>query len=238
MTRHEADSDSATRRASECGSGRERGHDPGQSEAHRQRHGRRRRRRGSRPHTGRKERVLHTRISEQLSQDIRRFAEDLRVPASNLVRNVLEEVFTMVDSVTDDVGGLFDDLLEEAEAVRDRVRNQMDPSQRRRGGGFASEVDVEDELQRDEAAEARRADSSPRRPPDQAAHEAGSGSSEELRPADLFPDVLGWQPLVLNRDFECGCCRRNLHPGESAFLGIASQGLTEVALCGRCAGRR
>ena len=147
----------------------------------------------------------------------------------------------MVDSVTDDVGGLFDDLLEEAEAVRDRVRNQMDPSHRRRGSGFASEVDVEDELQRDEVAEARQADSSPRRPPDQAAHEAGSGVLEKpelLTPADLFPDVLGWQPLVLNRDFECGCCTRNLHPGESAFLGVASQGLTEVALCGLCAGRR
>ena len=189
---------------------------------------------------GRKERVLHTRISEQLSEDIRRFAEDLRVPASNLVRNVLEEVFTVVDSVTDDVGGLFDHLLEEVEGVRDRVRNQMDSSWRRRGGRFASDVDVEDELQRDEAAETRRADapSSAHGDQDQAAPEAGSGSSQELRPADLFPDVLGWQPLVLNRDFECGCCARNLHAGESAFLGIASQGLTEVALCGRCAGRR
>ena len=131
-------------------------------------------------------------------------------------------------------------LLEEVEGVRDRVRNQMDSSWRRRGGRFASDVDVEDELQRDEAAETRRADapSSAHGDQDQAAPEAGSGSSQELRPADLFPDVLGWQPLVLNRDFECGCCARNLHAGESAFLGIASQGLTEVALCGRCAGRR
>ena len=232
MTRHESDSDS------KFGDGPERGQDASQSDAHhrhRHRDGRRHRRRG-----GRKERVLHTRISEQLSEDIRRFAEDLRVPASNLVRNVLEEVFTMVDSVTDDVGGLFDDLLDEAEGVRERVRNQMKSSRRRRGGRFASDVDVEDELQRDEAAEAKPADAprSAHRDPDQAASEAGGGASEELRPADLFPDVLGWQPLVLNRDFECGCCARRLCAGESAFLGIASQGLTEVALCGRCAGRR
>ncbi len=46
-------------------------------------------------HRARKERVLHTRISEQLSEDIRNFAADLRVPASNLVRNVLEEVFAV-----------------------------------------------------------------------------------------------------------------------------------------------
>jgi hypothetical protein len=118
----------------------------------------------------------------------------------------------------------------------------MDSSHRRRGGRSASEVDVdvEDELQRDEVAEAKQAQpaSAGRRDPDQATHETDSGSAEDLRPADLFPDVLGWQPLVLNRDFECGCCTRNLHAGESAFLGIASQGLTEVALCGPCAGRR
>jgi hypothetical protein len=38
----------------------------------------------------RKERVLHTRISEPLAEDIRRMAEDLRVPVSNLVRNGLQ----------------------------------------------------------------------------------------------------------------------------------------------------
>jgi hypothetical protein len=146
----------------------------------------------------------------------------------------------MVDSVSDDVGGLFDELLEEAEGVRDRIRNQFDSSPRRRGRRFTSDVDVEDELRRDEAAETRPQDppSPVPRDSDQATPDAGSDSSEERRPADLFPEVLGWQPLVLNRNFECGRCARHLHAGESAFLGIASQGLTEVALCGRCAGRR
>jgi len=89
---------------------------------HREEYEERRRRRHRR--RGRKERILHTRVSDALADDIRRMADDLRVPASNLVRNVLEEVFTVVESVTDDVGGLFDDLLDEAEAVRDRIRGQ------------------------------------------------------------------------------------------------------------------
>ena len=72
-------------------------------------------------HRARKERVLHTRVSENLAEDIRRIAEDLRVPASNLVRNVLEEVFDMVESVSDDVGDLFDEVLEEADAARERL---------------------------------------------------------------------------------------------------------------------
>ena len=84
-----------------------------ESESRREaRHARRASRRDDRH--GREQRVLHTRISERLSDDIRRLAEDLRVPTSNLVRNVLEEVFSVVESVSDDVSDLVDDVLEEA----------------------------------------------------------------------------------------------------------------------------
>jgi hypothetical protein len=70
----------------------------------------------------RKERILHTRISEDLAEDLRRVAEDLRVPVSNLVRNVLEEAFSVVETVTGNVGDLIEEVMDEAEAVRDRMR--------------------------------------------------------------------------------------------------------------------
>jgi hypothetical protein len=197
--------------------------------------------------------VLHTRVSEQLSDDIRKFAEDLRVPASNLVRNVLEEVFAVADSVSDDVGDLLDDILEEADGVRDRVRNQTESAQRRRARSRGEErgrshrrsrrparteddVEVEAEFHRDESDEKRQtqddeATSESPAPPDPPVQDSP-------RAAELFPDILGWQPLVLNRDFACGRCERNLAAGESAFLGIGEQGLTKTALCGRCAGSR
>ncbi len=82
---------------------------------------------------GRKERVLHTRISEQLAEDIRRMAEDLRVPVSNLVRNVLEEAFAVVEKVSDNVGDLVGEVVEEAERARDRIRARR----RRQWGGRA-----------------------------------------------------------------------------------------------------
>jgi hypothetical protein len=202
-----------------------------------------RHRRGHRSHDhasrgrgARKERVLHTRISEQLSEDIRRFADDLRVPASNLVRNVLEEVFTMVDSVSGDVGEIMDDLVEEAEGVRERVGRHVRSrrsgrSRRRSRRGFGAETDVEDELRRDEAAEAQG------QPGEAAAEESASEAppTPQAPPAkELFPDVLGWQPLVLNQDMPCGRCDRALSAGESAFLGMTTGGMTETALCGRC----
>ncbi len=51
-------------------------------------------------------------------------ADDLRVPVSNLVRNVLEEAFSVVESVTENVGDLLDDVIEEASQARERRRDQ------------------------------------------------------------------------------------------------------------------
>ena len=74
-----------------------------------------------RPRRERKERVLHTRISQQLAEDIGRMAEDLRVPVSNLVRNVLEEVFSVVERVTENVGDVIEGVLDEAGRSRRRA---------------------------------------------------------------------------------------------------------------------
>jgi hypothetical protein len=180
----------------------------------RQCHGRRHRR---------KERVLHTRISDELSEDIRRFAEDLRVPASNLVRNVLEEVFSVVETVSDNMGDLFEDLLEEAEGARERMHHQKERyderrSRRERHRGrrrrpersTTSEKDIEDELQSDERAE--------------------SGGREPKE----FPEVLGWQPLVLNREQACADCGVLLQKGDRAFLGVKPGGISDLALCAKC----
>jgi hypothetical protein len=86
----------------------------------------------------RKERILHTRISEDLAEDLRRVAEDLRVPVSNLVRNVLEEAFSVVETVTDNVGDLIEEVMDEAEAVRDRIRTRQ--RRQRRAGRRAAEA--------------------------------------------------------------------------------------------------
>jgi len=86
-----------------------------------------------RGHRGRrKERVLHTRISEELAEDIRRIAEDLRVPVSNIVRNVLEEAFSVVERMTDDVGDLVEEVVDEAEAARERIAARRRHRERRR----------------------------------------------------------------------------------------------------------
>ncbi|MFQ5418118.1 MAG: hypothetical protein ACE5FL_13905 [Myxococcota bacterium] len=167
--------------------------------------GRRRHHRGHR-----KQRVLHTRISEPLAEDIRRMADDLRVPVSNLVRNVLEEAFSVVEAVTDNVGDLIDDVADEAERARSRIRGRRRVRQRpRRRARPAAE--------HDEANDERPAPRAPRAE---------------------FPDVVGWQPLILNQPRHCTDCEEPIERGERGFAGMTAAGLGEVYLCSDCTDAR
>ena len=149
-----------------------------------------------RRHLGRKEHVLHTRISDDLADDIRRLAEDLRVPASNLVRNVLEEAFSVVETVTENVGEFVDDVVEEAARARTRMRHR-----RSRGGARRRPVRDRD-VDEPERAE--------------------------------FPEVVGWQPMILNRKQSCADCEEPLERGEEAFVGLGATGFTHRYLCSDC----
>jgi hypothetical protein len=182
------------------------------------REGTRRPRGGRHRRHHRKERVLHTRISEQLSDDIRRLAEDLRLPTSNLVRNVLEEVFSVVESVSDDVGEIFEEVVEEAEEARERLRRAAERRRHRgrrrrgwRGESPPSEQDLEAELQRDEAAE-----------------------TPAASPPPSFDEVIGWQSLVMNRSQSCARCSREIARGDRAYVGLVGNGLSKTTLCRGC----
>jgi hypothetical protein len=150
--------------------------------------------------------VLHTRISEPLAEDIRRMAEDLRVPVSNLVRNVLEEAFSVVEAVTDNVGDLIDDVAKEAERTRNRIRSRRRAGQRPRWQAGST-------AEREEADDERAAPPVPRAE---------------------FPEVVGWQPLILNQLRRCADCEEPIERGERGFAGMTAGGLADVYLCGDC----
>jgi hypothetical protein len=52
-----------------------------------------------------KERVLHTRVPLVLERELKRFAENLRIPVSNLVRAILEDAVEAADVATETVEG-------------------------------------------------------------------------------------------------------------------------------------
>jgi hypothetical protein len=43
------------------------------------------------------ERVIHTRVPAVLEEELKQFAEDLRVPVSNLIRTILEDALAAAD---------------------------------------------------------------------------------------------------------------------------------------------
>ncbi len=55
------------------------------------------------PERERKERVIHTRVPAVLEAELKRFAENLRVPVSNLVRTILEDAVAVADRAHDKV---------------------------------------------------------------------------------------------------------------------------------------
>lgn len=157
--------------------------------------------------------MLHTRISEDLAEDLRRIADDLRVPVSNIVRTVLEEAFSAVEKVTDDMGGIIEEVVDEAEAARERIRRRhRHPRHRHHRGAQRETVDVE---ARDENVEAG-------------------------EPAAEGPDagVIGWQPLFLAHSRSCGECGTRLERGVEAYGAVTARGLGETILCRLCVGAR
>jgi hypothetical protein len=137
---------------------------------------------------------------------------------SNLVRNVLEEAFTAVEEVTDDVGGILEEVMDQAEVAAERFRRYQDRRRERaRGRGEAPR----------EAAD---------RPggtgPGEAAVRPGGGPGDAADPDTGAPqsldlsEVVAWQPVVLNVEQRCVRTGRSLRPGEDAYLGLTPRGFS------------
>jgi hypothetical protein len=131
------------------------------------------------------------------------------VPVSNLVRNVLEDVFSVVEAVTGNVGDLIDEVVDEADRARERLSGRA----------------------RQYGRDARRFEDEP--PSSRSPRE--EGTVEPAPEIPEFPNVVGWQPLILNAPKECAACQRSLKRGIRAFVGVTEAGLSPNYLCRRCA---
>ncbi len=77
----------------------------------------------------RKERVIHTRVPALLERELKRFAENMRVPVSNLIRTILEDAVSVADVATENVevklGKAAEQIHRERERIKEKVR--IDP---------------------------------------------------------------------------------------------------------------
>ncbi len=75
---------------------------------------------------GKKERVLHTRVPAVLERELKRFADNLRVPVSNLVRTILEDAVSVADAATENVEERLKKAARHLEKERERIKKKME----------------------------------------------------------------------------------------------------------------
>ncbi len=78
------------------------------------------------PKEAKKERVLHTRVPAVLERELKRFAENLRIPVSNLVRTILEDAVSVADVATENVEQGLKRAAEHLEHERERLKRRIE----------------------------------------------------------------------------------------------------------------
>jgi hypothetical protein len=191
----------------------------------------RRRRRRSRIRD-RKDRLIQTRVAEDLEQRLKDEAAKRRLTVSHLIRNTLEDAFNLVEDVTNDVGQLVTGSVELAAAVSRDARRFASmvrgiPTESREhdedastAGGDGTESDMPlDEVSANDTSVAE----SPGR--------VEAPPSEE----DALAHVYGWNRVVANRDALCARCSAVIRRGDDAMVGLSDDPTKPRAwLCAPC----
>jgi hypothetical protein len=85
-----------------------------------------------------KERVLHTRVPAVLEAELKRFAQNLKIPVSNLVRTILEDALSVADGVTENVETRLKNAASQLSHERERLKQKVAPDPLREVFAFQS----------------------------------------------------------------------------------------------------
>jgi len=188
-----------------------------------------RRRRSRRRPTERKDRLIQTRVAEDLEQTLKREAARRRLTVSHLIRNTLEDAFNLVEDVTQNVGQLVSGSVELAAAVSRDARRIASIV---RGQRPADEA-LADELESDEQTP-----STPIADPEDEELEQTPSTPIADPEDEELEHVYGWNRVVANRESACSKCKARIARGDDALVGISDDSTRPRAwLCNECAKR-
>lgn len=195
----------------------------------------------------RKDRLIQTRVPQDLESTLKDEARRRRLSVSHLIRNVLEDTFSLVDNVVSEVDRVVHDSVEVAHAFkrdakrlaatargetahraeRERSASAEQPDTRQPHADAANaEVDaVKARAPRETGSQASEAEPAPPAR-DAAAARLGTGP---------LAAVYGFQELILNRTVQCASCQSAIQRGAHAYLGMTDDpGASRVWVCQEC----
>ncbi len=71
--------------------------------------------------------MLHTRVPAVLERELKRFAENLRMPVSNLVRTILEDAVNAADAAGESVEGRLKKAAQQLGREREKLKKRVLP---------------------------------------------------------------------------------------------------------------
>jgi hypothetical protein len=185
----------------------------------------------SRRRRERKDRLIQTRVAEDLEQALKREAARRRLTVSHLIRNTLEDAFHLVEGVTMDVEQLVTDSVELAAAVGRDARRfaSMVRGEKEVGEPGAPSRDTQGAT---ESKGAPGAQNPPDAPAVRLRSEDRAGPMAE--PSAALRAVYGWNRILANREARCEACGDLIRRGDDAMIGLSDEPGPRVWLCAPC----
>ena len=170
----------------------------------------------------RKDRLIQTRVPQNLESTLKDEARRRRLSVSHLIRNVLEDTFNLVDNVVTEVDRVVADSVGMAQTLK-RDAQRLAATARGQTAHRATypPTSAADAAGSDAGATAER--------------EQGPKSAAEAAPT-LAPlaNVYGFQELVLNQPAQCASCGVSIARGARAFLGMTDTAGPRLWACQEC----
>lgn len=181
----------------------------------------------------RKDRLIQTRVPQDLESTLKDEARKRRLSVSHLIRNVLEDTFSLVDNVVSEVDRVVHDSVGVAQALKRDARRLAATARgetaHRKSREAIDTVGVETSPS-DDANDADDADDDegepepePATPPRSSEAQSSGPASETAWSSGALADVYGFQELVLNHSAQCASCGTAIARGARAHLGMTDR---------------
>jgi hypothetical protein len=187
----------------------------------------------------RKDRLIQTRVPQNLESTLKDEARKRRLSVSHLIRNVLEDTFNLVDNVVSEVDRVVADSVGVAQTLKRDAQRLAATARGETAHRTGPRPDVEPpppdlEMHVTEGVSAAEATAVTATAGAADEPEAADAPAPDTLSAGTLANVFGFQELVLNRNAQCAACAKSVARGEHAFLGMTDQPGPRVWVCQDC----